>query len=248
MRDYSKMFLYSPNTDVYNMGLIISIENSKDVIIQNNVQHSLVQTYIHLTNLTLALCTNLDLATLTSSDIGSIMVALYIATGSGFTSYFKSIGKASFLNIFFQLADFFSGKSLNEFSETNKHMGFLSFLRLVGTTYFKKHYTSFFSLYQHHTPQQLYNSIDVSLFIQDRYKQWIQKIRTVVSERIVSEDQMVPSITSLWIHWLRKVYLCSLWHNSPLSHVFSGSKEQWMASKGWNIQYRLGRSSSTSYR
>jgi hypothetical protein len=238
MRDYSKMFLYSPNTDVYNMGLIISIENSKDVIIQNNVQHSLVQTYIHLTNLTLALCTNLDLATLTSSDIGSIMVALYIATGSGFTSYFKSIGKASFLNIFFQLADFFSGKSLNEFSETNKHMGFYHFLDLL----------TIHILYQHHTPQQLYNSIDVSLFIQDRYKQWIQKIRTVVSERIVSEDQMVPSITSLWIHWLRKVYLCSLWHNSPLSHVFSGSKEQWMASKGWNIQYRLGRSSSTSYR
>jgi hypothetical protein len=221
----SKVLIYSPDTDIYNIGLTIQNQH-KEIIIQNNVLHSPTKKYVHLNNLTTALVNDPDLANVTQSDICSIFVALFVGTGSDFTSYIKEIGKATFLNAFFQHADFITGismpGSLNQFREHNKNMGFLSFLRLIGTVYFKKHFASFFSLYQHKTPQQLYNSTDNTLPIEERHNKWIQQIRDVVGERIVSEDQRVPSTTSLWRHWLRTTYVCMLWCNSPQPDVFCG--------------------------
>ena len=62
-------------------------------------------------------------------------------------SYFKSFGKATILNIFLQYADFISGSntmgSLCQTDATNREQGFLSFIWLVGTCYFKKHIAAF---------------------------------------------------------------------------------------------------------
>lgn len=38
--------------------------------------------------------------------------------------------------------------------------------------------------------------------------------------RILSEDERTPSITSLWRHWLRTSYICTLWSNSHLSDIY----------------------------
>ena len=42
-----------------------------------------------------------------------------------------------------------------------------------------------------------------------------------MSERIVSEEQLVPSTGSLWRHWLRTTYICMQWNNSHASDVYS---------------------------
>ncbi len=45
---------------------------------------------------------------------------------------------------------------------------------------------------------------------------------------------MVPSITSLWRHWLRTCYICSLWSNSHLSNVHASLPRP--EDSGWLFQ------------
>jgi len=65
------------------------------------------------------------------------------------TSFFSQIGKATFLRSFFQYAAFITGrKSKGSLADTdlegeNYKNGFLAFLWLIGTVYFKKHATAF---------------------------------------------------------------------------------------------------------
>ena len=156
------VLLYSPDTDIYNIGLTKhSLSSTKQYIIQFNVPHSIQKKYLNLNNLIFALCNDPDLTSLSAY-------------------------------------------------QTYKDLGFLSFLRLISTMFFKKHLPSLISLYAYETPQQLYNSTDVSLAPKEKHKMWLQKIRAIVSERILSEDERMPSTTALWHHWLRTTYICTL--------------------------------------
>ena len=80
----------------------------------------------------------------------------------------------------------------------NRNLGFLSFLRLVGTIYFKRHLASFACINQVETPDQLYHSIDDSLPPFEKHKEFIEKICIINGERIISEDERMPSITALY--------------------------------------------------
>ena len=40
-----------------------------------------------------------------------------------------------------------------------------------------------------------------------------------MSERILSEDERLPSIISVWRYWMRTTYICLMWTNSPLSNI-----------------------------
>lgn len=63
---------------------------------------------------------------------------------------FAGLGKASFLNVFYQYAPFICGSRLpgllSEHGLEEQSNGCLAFLRLVGTTYFKKHLSAFFTV------------------------------------------------------------------------------------------------------
>ena len=104
---------------------------------------------------------------------------------------------------------------LSNTSPSNKHYGFLAFVR---TCYFKKHVTAFIVLKGHNTPNHLYNSLDPSLPIEDRHKQWLHEIRETVTERLVNEEERVPTITSLWRHWLR---VSQFWQHSNHPDIFT---------------------------
>ena len=83
------------------------------------------------------------------------MQALFISTGCDYVSYFRSMGKATFLNVFFQHAEFICGENrqgcIHQTASENKGCGFLSFIRLIGACYFKKHLAAFISIYGHET-------------------------------------------------------------------------------------------------
>ena len=95
----------------------------------------------------------------------------------------------------------------------------LSFLRLVGTLYFKRHLSSFSSNSHVETPDQLYHSTDASMTPFERHKDFILKIQSINSERIVSEEDRITSLTTLHWHWLRVTYICNLWSNATMHDV-----------------------------
>ena len=82
------------------------------------------------------------------------MQTLFICTGCDFVSFFKSLGKATLLNNFYQYANFIG--SLHKTQPENRNDGFLAFIRLIGTSYFKKHLAAFSSLYKHDIPKYLF--------------------------------------------------------------------------------------------
>lgn len=163
---------------------------------------------------------------------------LFINTGCDFISYFKSFGKATILNNFFQYATFICGTnmegSLEQTQLSDRETGFLAFTRMIGTCYFpKKHLPAFISNKGHSTPLQLYNSIDPSLPSMERHRVWLQEIGRLVSNRITTEEERVPSVTSLWRHWLRSSWVYQMWQCSNQCDIYSSLPK--LEDSGWTI-------------
>ena len=214
-----RILVYSPDTDVYNIGLsILNRISSKDIYVQLNVPHSQTQSYLHLNNLVQALELDPDLANLDASKLANTFQTLFIVSGCDYISYFAGQGKASFFQVFFHHATFITGNqmigSLSNTAEDDKNTGYLSFLRLIGTLYFKKHFSAFVSLKGVQTPQQLFHTCCESN-PQEQHLKWYNTIRSVVGDRITCEQERMPSHTSMWRHWLRSCWVAQMWSNSP---------------------------------
>ena len=213
----TRVLIYSPDTDVYNVGLSLHIP--KEIILQLNVPHSQDKKFLNFNNLILALKRDPDLSTLPKDQLSCILQTLYVCTGCDFVSYFRTLGKAGMLQVFFQYSQFIcGGGSLSNNADPKE--SFPAFLRLVGSCYFKKHLAAFISLFKSETPSQLFNTMDPTMTKNERHELWLRTIRTTVADRIGSEEERVPSYTALWRHWLRSCYVCKLWKNSPLSNVY----------------------------
>ena len=65
--------------------------------------------------------------------------------------------------------------SLSDIATDRRELGFLAFLRLTGTLYFKKHLASFMSVLNVERPDQLYNLTDPSLTPSERHKAFIKR-------------------------------------------------------------------------
>lgn len=204
------VLIYSPDTDEYNIGF------------SHFNQHPKV-TYIVQLNLMFRTVMKRDpeFGNLLQDKLCQIFQTLFVSSGCDYISYLKFIGKATTLNNFFQFSSFICGRNmvgcLHQTSD-NKQSGFLSFIRLVGTCYFKKYATAFVALYK--TPLHLYNS---SLQPEERHRIWLNTIREVVSDRIISVKRTgcPPCITSLWRHWLRCCWVSQIWQNSNNANIFA---------------------------
>ena len=67
----------------------------------------------------------------------------------------------------------------------------------------------------------MYYSTDPTLSCEERHKIWLDNIRKAVADRIVNEEERVPSYTALWRHWLRSSWVIKYWRNSHLNDVYS---------------------------
>lgn len=106
----------------------------------------------------------------------------------------------------------------SESIETN----FLSFLRLIGTLYFKKHMVS---LHGVETPQQLFYAKGPCTSTIQQHHKWYDNIRSVVSDRITNEEDRMPSRTSMWRHWLQCCWVAQLYQASHEENPF---RKQWV--------------------
>ena len=188
-----RILVYSPDTDVYNIGTAVAHKfPEKDVIVQVIVAHSRDLRYVQIKNIPKVLENDPDVASLPPGDAVAIFYMLFVVSGCDYISYFNGFGKGTFLNIFYQYAEFVTGKNssglLCHYSEDNKAVGFLAFLRLIGSLYFKKHYSAVVSLKSVETPQQLLNSFPSHSEV-DQHKAWFNAIRSIVSDRITNEEE-----------------------------------------------------------
>ena len=62
---------------------------------------------------------------------------------------------------------------------------------------------------------------------------WLQEIRRLVSNRITTEEERVPSVTSLWRHWLRSSWIYQMWQCSHHCDMYSSLSPP--EDSGWTI-------------
>jgi len=97
----------------------------------------------------------------------------------------------------------------------------LSFLRLVGCTYFWKHTSTF----QLQTPEALFYSIPATSGALDGHSKWLGKIHSTVCQHLDRESDSMPSTESLGLHWKRCIQHCLT-----------------MAARGWKVTSEMGSS------
>lgn len=221
---YNRVLIVSPDTDVYMIGLALPSATAKDIIVQVSTYNARELKYLHLSNLIKALQCDPDLGQLRMSDLPSILQCLYVCTGCDFVSFFSEIGKASFMKTFFQHATFITGETYPSTPGTlafqmpisNWKHGFLAFLRLVGTVYFKRHSSGFGS----QSPSTHYHSFShLGLSAEEQHYMWLEDIRETMWFRTQFENQMMASNESLKRHWMRSCWVMHLWRQADMNNM-----------------------------
>lgn len=98
----------------------------------------------------------------------------------------------------------------------------------------KKYWSAFATQHNCETPQQLFQLVPLSKTSEERHEWWIEKIQEVVSERILSEDERIPSTSALHRHWARTCWVSQFWKYSIKQDVQQGLSSPQQS--GWQIQ------------
>ena len=177
-----RVMIYSPDTDVLHIGLLVANTITKDIRIQTSPLGK-PRKVLSLNAIVDALNRDPDLATIAPEERTKVMVSLYTLTACDFTSFFVGHGKATFLQTF-KYANFISGESPNlPGSLANDQACFLSLLRLVGTVYYKKFRTAFI---KHNSPVTMLHSFSKEgKSSQQMHFDWINTLSDQIWEWVV---------------------------------------------------------------
>lgn len=137
--------------------------HEKQISVQYNIPQK-PEKYINLNKLIQAIDSDPDLSNLPEVNKGSIYQSIFIASGCDYVSFFSGYGKVTFVNTFCQHASFINGTdmegSLCDTHGSSVTVGFLAFIRLIGTLYFKKYLSAFVTEFDCETPQHLFLTCD----------------------------------------------------------------------------------------
>ena len=70
-------------------------------------------------------------------------------------------------------------------------------------------------------PKCTESHFDPSLPCEEQHELWVKSISKTVSDRILHEEERMPSQTALWRHWLRSCWVSNMWRNSHLHDLYS---------------------------
>lgn len=239
LTECTRVLIVSTDTDIYFIGLPLHSAQNKDIIIQISSVHSKELQLLQFRNLVTAFRNDPDLANVQPSSVQQVMQTLYVVSGCDYISFFKGIGKATFIRYFFQHAQFITGNSpytqgsLSDVSLTGNvyTTGFLAFLRLIGTIYFKKYITAF----DYNSPETHFKSLNVttlsSVGTENVHTKWLEDSRQQIWDRTTSEDEMIPSTDALWRHWLRSCWVMDMWGQADHAALQLAP----LTSFGWNL-------------
>ena len=211
---HDQVLIISRDTDVYHIGLPLKCTQNKEIVMQISALSSRELQLLNVTHLIWAIQTDPDLALIDQNKLPAIMQTVYAVSGCDYVSFFSGLGKATFLRYFFQYATFITaGSSHNQSTagtladtdlDGNYELGYLAFLRLIGTVYFKKYSTGFDTK----SPVTHFMSFASQ---PKQHSKWIESIRETIWVRTKSEQEMVPSDDALMMHWKRSCWVVDMW-------------------------------------
>ena len=227
-----RCLIYSPDNDTYHIGLpLIGKYHQKSVFVALD---SKFETLLNLNKLCNSIEYDVRFGRL-SSDLLSVIQMLYVCTGCDYVSFFKDHGKKSFFDTFVKNSDFiltdkgYTG-SLKDF-QVDKERGFLSFLRLVGSEYFKKCSHEFIDKCPDLKPESVFKSItEEHKSSLENHTQFINCLREALFKRC-DEEHNLPSVEALYFHWLRSCWVCKVWSQADKNLVVYPPLEDF----GWSI-------------
>ena len=134
---------------MYHLGLPLQCVRDKNIFIQINTASKGELKFVNLTALNTAIQKDPDLAAINPAILPKVLQTIYMCAGCDYISFFSQLGKATLIRYFFQYASFITGGEQpgtladTQLNERSYKLGFLAFMRLIGTVYFKKHATGF---------------------------------------------------------------------------------------------------------
>ena len=172
---------------------------------------------LNLSNLISALQNDPDLAHVNPSVLAKVMQTIYVVTGCDYISFYSQIGKATFLRYFYQYTSFITagndpstpGTLYDVGLESNNYkLGYLAFLRLIGTVYFKKHSSGFDT----QSPVTHFSHFgNQGLTVEEQHSKWLDSIRQTIWYRTKFENEMIASDDALMLHWKRSCWILHMW-------------------------------------
>ena len=211
----TEKLLFSPDTDIYHIGLTIAPQRPEtNIVIQLTRTFREGSKFLQLEHLLQALYADPDLHAIPIQLRPQSLQSLYVCTGCDHVSFFRGMGKVSFLSTFFQYAAFIASGveapgSIGEVTLDSDDPACLSFYRLIGCTYFRAHASAF----ECASPVTLYHSVMANNAI-EKHETWLQIIRKAVWQRVDAESKNMPSTTALKLHWKRCLWVLDMWHKS----------------------------------
>ena len=139
------------------------------------------------------------------------------------------------MRYFFQYASFVTagdqtstpGTLANTNLNSDYKPGFLAFVRLVGTVYFKKHASGFGTA---SPPAHFKNFTTPGLTVKQQHSNWLEDIRQNISYRVKFENEMIPSDEALKLHWTRSCWIIHMCMETgrPQHNVVTAHYSIWM--------------------
>lgn len=156
-----------------------------------------------------ALGSDPDLAHINKQLLPQILRTIYVASGCDYISLFCEIEKATFLRSFFQYSSFVSNGensltpgTLADTDQGNGDLGFLAFFTSnsgFNTPSPATHYLRF---------------TDSETSTKQQYIKWLPDIRDAIWNPVKLENQMIPSIDALYLHWQWSCWVVNMWSQS----------------------------------
>ncbi len=229
----NQILILSPDTDVYHIGLPLPCVMHKNIIVQVSTFNSRQLSLLNLTALVQAFRNDPDLAHIDPSILPKLFQVLYVTSGCDYISFFSQLGKASFLRYFFQYSSFIScgNEHPGTLADTGlaHEQGYLAFIRMIGTLYFKKHSTGF------ETPSPASHFLtfcDPNLTALQQHSVWLDDIRQNIWYRVKFENEMIPSDEALRLHWRRTCWVVDMWSQATRNTMILEP----ITDHGWTVQ------------
>ena len=208
----TQKLIFSPDTDVYHVWLVfVSLLQGMEIVIQLTKTFREGSKFLLLHHMLQALHSNPDLQGIPSALRPRALQSLYVCAGCDYVSFFRGMGKVSFMSTFFQYASFIAvgSEAPGSIGDVTLDEAYMSFFRLVGATYFRAHASAF----KFTSPVTLYHSVTASNSV-EKHEKWLGIIRKAIWLRADTESKNMPSTAALKLHWTRCSWVLKMWRKS----------------------------------